>query len=50
MDNVTISREEYESMKKEIETLRNSKLYKRLVEFEENIRTQGKYTRNNLGF
>ena len=46
-DNVTISREEYEFLKKENETLRNQKLYKRLLEFEENIKTK-RYTRKDL--
>ena len=49
MDSVTISRSEFESMKKEIETLRNSRLYKRLLEFERNISEEA-LTREDLGF
>jgi len=49
MDTVTLSREEYESMQQELDTLRNSKIYKRLLEFEKNIEEE-KYTREDLGF
>ena len=49
METVTISKIEYKKMKTEIITLRNSKLYKRLLEFEQNIKTK-KYTRKDLGF
>lgn len=48
-DKITISKKKYESMKKEIETLRNTKLYKRILEFEKNIAVK-KYTREDLGF
>ena len=34
----------------EIKILRSSKLYKRLLEFEENINSGKKYTRKDLGF
>jgi len=37
-------------MKIEIELLRNSKLYIRLLEFEKNITEGKKYTRKDLGF
>ncbi len=47
---VTISREKYLGMKREIETLRKTGLYKRLLEFEENIKTGKIYTRKDLGF
>lgn len=46
---ITIPKEEYEFLKKEVQTLRNQKLYKRLLEFEENIQSK-KYTRKDLGF
>ena len=47
---ITISKEEYLEMKKEIKTLRNTRLYKRLLEFEENIKAGKPYTREDLGF
>ena len=49
METVTIPREEYEVMKQEIKTLRATALYKRLLSFEQNIKTK-KYTRKDLGF
>lgn len=49
-DSVTIPREEYLGLKREVETLRKTKLYKRLLDFEENIKTGKKYTRKDLGF
>ena len=48
-ETVTIPRAEYESMVVEIETLRKSDLYKRLLQFVQNIRKQ-KFTRADLGF
>ena len=39
-----------EDLKKEISILRNSKLYRRLLEFEQNILKGEKYTRKDLGF
>jgi len=45
---VTISKEKYLGMKKEIDTLRKTKLYERLLEFEENIRAGRIYTRKDL--
>jgi len=49
METITIPKEKFEEMRMELEVLRNSKLYKRLLEFEQNI--QGKrYTRKDLGF
>ena len=48
-DTVTIPREEYVQMKEELNTLRNSKIYKRLLDFEKNI-AEKKYTRQDLGF
>jgi len=47
---VTIPKTEYIEMKKEIETLRKTNLYKRLLEFEENIKKGRSYTRKDLGF
>ena len=37
-------------MEEEIKVLRNSKIYKRLLEFEENITQGKKHTRKDLGF
>ena len=50
METITIPKEEYETMKHEIKLLKSSRLYKRLLEFEENILLGKKYTRANLGF
>ena len=47
---VTIPREKYLGMRREIRALKNTKLYKRLLEFEENVRTGKIYTRKDLGF
>lgn len=47
---VTLPKERYLRMKREIEALRKTKLYKRLLEFEENIKTGKIYTRKDLGF
>ena len=47
---VTISKEEYESLKREISVLRSSSIYKRLLEFEENISSGKKLYRKDLGF
>ncbi|MBI4150298.1 hypothetical protein HY488_02745 [Candidatus Woesearchaeota archaeon] len=49
-ETVTLPKDEFVQMKRELETLRHSHLYQRLLEFEKNI-TQGKrYTRKDLGF
>ena len=50
METVTIPKSKYEDMKREIKTLRNSKLYRRLIECEENIKSGSVYTREDLGF
>lgn len=50
METITIPKNEFELIKKEIKTLRNTKLYKKLFEFETNIKTSGKFTRKDLGF
>ncbi|MFQ5976048.1 MAG: hypothetical protein ACE5J5_07025 [Candidatus Hydrothermarchaeales archaeon] len=49
-DVVTIPKKEYLEMKNEIKTLRKTNLYKRLLEFEENISKGKAYTRKDLGF
>ena len=55
MEKITISKVQFEKMaqdnekmKEEIELLRNSRLYKRLLECLENIKVR-EYTRNDLG-
>ena len=50
METVTISKPKFEQMKREIETLRSSAIYKRLLEFEHNIASGKKFTRDDLGF
>ena len=50
METVTIPKPEFEQMQHELELLRNTKIYKRLLEFENNILNGKKFTRNNLGF
>lgn len=49
METITIPKEEYAQMKTELRMLRNTELYKRLLEFENNIKKK-KYTRKDLGF
>ena len=48
-ESITIPKEEYDLMKRELESLRNSKLYKRLLEGEKNMKSSV-YTRKDLGF
>ena len=50
MDTITIPRVEFEQIQEELRMLRKSSLYKRLLEFEENISKGKKYTRADLGF
>ena len=50
METVSIPKEEFELLKKEVETLRNSNLYCRLLEFENNIKTGKRFSREDLGF
>ena len=50
METVTLPREEFELMRQELEVLRSSKIYKRLLEFEGNISQGKKFTRKDLGF
>ena len=49
METVTILKVDFEIMQKELETLRHTTIYKRLLEFEMNISNK-KYTRKDLGF
>ena len=50
METITIPKMEFEQLHKELETLRNSSLYKRLLEFEKNISEGKRFTRADLGF
>lgn len=50
METITIAKDEYEGMKHELESLRNTALYKRLLDFEKNIAEGKKFTRKDLGF
>lgn len=49
METITLPKEKFEQMKQEIIFLRNSVIYKRLLEFEKNIQNK-RYTRKDLGF
>ena len=50
METVTIPKSEFEQMSADLKSLRNSKLYLRLLEFEQNILQGKRFTRKNLGF
>jgi len=50
METITVPKEEFECMKREIELLRDASIYKRLLEFEGNIAKGKKFTRKDLGF
>ena len=49
METITIPKIRFEEMKREIKTLRNSRIYIRLLEFERNV-LKKMYTRKDLGF
>ena len=48
-ETITIPKEKFEQMEIEIKMLKNSKIYQRLLEFEENIQEK-KFTRKDVGF
>jgi len=50
MRTVILPKEKFEQMKQEIIFLRNSLIYKRLLEFERNIYKGRKFLREDLGF
>ena len=50
METITLPKVELEQLHRELETLRNSALYKRLLEFEKNIVEGKRFTRADLGF
>lgn len=47
---INLPKEKFEQMKQEIIFLRNSIIYKRLLEFEKNIICGKRHTREDLGF
>ena len=47
-ETVTIPKSDFEQMKEEIRTLRETNIYKRLLEFEENVAKGKKFTRDDL--
>ena len=47
---IEIPKEEYTKMKIELETLRKTRLYRRLLEFIGNIKNGKKYSREDIGF
>ena len=49
-ETVTISRAVFERMKQEIDMFKDSRIYQRLLEFEENISKGKKFGRKDLGF
>ena len=49
-ETITIPKEEYLKLKEENKMLRRTDLYRRLLEFEQNIRAGKIFTRKDLGF
>ncbi|MBI4210684.1 MAG: hypothetical protein HY544_04225 [Candidatus Diapherotrites archaeon] len=49
-ETVTVPRKEYESLKRQVEIFKESNIYKRLIEFENNIAAGKKFYREDLGF
>ncbi|GEM_PF-1233900 len=49
-ETMLISKDEYAALKRQVEMLKTSKLYKRLLEFEQNISKGRKFYRADLGF
>ena len=50
METITIPMKKFKQMEVEISFLRNTGLYKRLLNFEKNISEGKKYSRDDLGF
>jgi len=50
METITMPKLEFEQLQRELATLRNMDIYKRLLEFERNIAERKKFTREDLGF
>lgn len=49
-ETVTVPKDDFEQMKRELQTLRETQLYTRLMEFEKNIVVGKKFFRKDLGF
>ncbi|MBI4918858.1 hypothetical protein HY837_02945 [archaeon] len=49
-ETVCVAKPEYDLMKTEVIALRNTKLYKRLAEYLQNIASGKRFTRKDLGF
>lgn len=49
-ETIILPREDFNLMKREINTLRNTKLYIRLLEYMNNVLAGRKFTRKDLGF
>lgn len=49
METITISKSDYIKMKNEVKTLKNSKLYKKILKSKEELKKKI-YTREDLGF
>ncbi len=49
-ETITIPKFEYIQMRREITILRNTSLYKRLLQFEKNLKEGRMFTRKDLGF
>lgn len=47
---ISIPKQRFEGMQRELKILRKRRLYQRLLEFEQNITQGKKYTRADLGF
>jgi len=50
METITLPKSELEQLHRELKTLRNSGLYRKLLEFEKNISEDKRFTRADLGF
>ncbi|MEK6962839.1 MAG: hypothetical protein AABX70_00325 [Nanoarchaeota archaeon] len=50
MQTITLPKIKFERMELELKTLRETRLYKRLLEFNQNVLKGKVYTRKDLGF
>ena len=50
METVTIPKIQFEQMQRELQTLRHSALYMKLMDFERDIAQGKKFSRKDLGF
>ncbi len=49
-ETVTVPKKKYETLRREVKALKNSRLYRRLLEFHKNISSGKEYSREDLGF